>query len=166
VLCSNGWSAWVDGRLLVSVPQGPPPAGQPPARTADPRPLLARVEGELGRYRRAAEELASGRMDGEAFQRETRGMRVGVVVDGEALWLYDAAHERWCYCDGISLTTLTASDRPSAAVPEGTPEGAPERAPPGAPPGAPAAAPPAPTRADPAAQGGAPPKTEWGRDLR
>lgn len=34
IVCSNGWSAWVDGRLLVSVPQGPPAAGQPHARTA------------------------------------------------------------------------------------------------------------------------------------
>ena len=39
-LCSNGWSAWVDGRLLLSVPHEPPAAAQPAARTADPRPLL------------------------------------------------------------------------------------------------------------------------------
>ncbi|MET8678532.1 hypothetical protein ABZW18_13340 [Streptomyces sp. NPDC004647] len=117
VVCSNGWSAWVDGRLLVSVPMGPPAAGQPPARSADPRPLLARVEGELGRYRWAAEELSAGRVDSETFQQQTRGMRVGLVVDGEALWLYDAAHERWCYCDGVSLKTLATSERPSASMP-------------------------------------------------
>lgn len=27
VRCANGWSAWVDGRLLVAVPQDPPAAG-------------------------------------------------------------------------------------------------------------------------------------------
>ncbi|WP_459171079.1 SH3 domain-containing protein, partial [Streptomyces europaeiscabiei] len=27
VLCANGWSAWIDGRLLVAVPQDPPAAG-------------------------------------------------------------------------------------------------------------------------------------------
>ncbi|MFG2890928.1 hypothetical protein [Streptomyces sp. NPDC048248] len=114
-LCSNGWSAWVDGRLLLSVPHGPPAAGQPAARTADPRPLLGAVEGELSRYRRLIEELAAGRLDGESFGQRTRGMRVGVVVDGEAVWLYDARHERWCYCDGPSMETYAVSARPSTS---------------------------------------------------
>ncbi|KIF07086.1 hypothetical protein PL81_03995, partial [Streptomyces sp. RSD-27] len=38
ILCANGWSAWVDGRLLVAVPQPPPTAGRPLARTEDPGP--------------------------------------------------------------------------------------------------------------------------------
>ncbi|MFC5030269.1 MULTISPECIES: hypothetical protein [Streptomyces] len=118
-LCSNGWSAWVDGRLLLSVPHGPPAAGQPSARTADPRPLLATVEAEVGRYRRLVEELGAGQLDGEEFRERTRGMRVGVVVDGEAVWLYDQRHERWCYCDGVSLRTFAASQRPSAGGGDG-----------------------------------------------
>ncbi|WP_374117321.1 hypothetical protein [Streptomyces sp. RKAG293] len=118
-LCSNGWSAWVDGRLLLSVPHGPPAAGQPSARTADPRPLLATVEAEVGRYRRLVEELAAGQLDGEEFRERTRGMRSGVVVDGEAVWLYDARHERWCYCDGVSLRTFAASQRPSVGGDDG-----------------------------------------------
>ncbi|MEV6327921.1 hypothetical protein [Streptomyces sp. NPDC051909] len=116
VLCSNGWSAWVDARLLVSVPADPPAAGRPAARTADPRPLMARAEDALGRYRRAAEELAAGRADGETFRTRTRGLRVGMVVDGESLWLYDAEHERWVYCDGTGLSTYAASSGPSAAA--------------------------------------------------
>ncbi|MFF8602070.1 hypothetical protein ACF06M_24505 [Streptomyces sp. NPDC015238] len=116
VLCSNGWSAWVDARLLVSVPGDPPAAGRPPARTADPRPLMARAEDALGRYRRAAEELAAGRADGETFRTRTRGLRVGMVVDGESLWLYDAEHERWVFCDGTGLSTYAASSAPSAAA--------------------------------------------------
>jgi len=115
ILCVNGWSAWVDGRLLVSVPGDPPAAGQPMARTADPRPLLARVEDSLGRYRRAAEDLAGGRADGEGFRRRTQGLRVGMVVDGESVWLYDAEHERWVFCDGVRLSTLAASAGPVAA---------------------------------------------------
>ncbi|WP_442305888.1 hypothetical protein [Streptomyces sp. 2RAF24] len=117
VLCSNGWSAWVDARLLVSVPDDPPAAGGPLTRTADPRPLIARAEDALGRYRRAAEELAGGRADGETFRRRTRGLRVGMVVDGESLWLYDAEHERWLYCDGTGLSTYAASSGPSVAAP-------------------------------------------------
>lgn len=112
-LCSNGWSAWVDGRLLLPIPHGPPSAGQPPARTADPRPLLEAVERELNRYRRLVEELSTGRLDGESFAERTRGMRVGVVADGAAVWLYDARHERWCYCDGVSLETFAVGRSPA-----------------------------------------------------
>ncbi|WP_326711032.1 hypothetical protein OG758_18545 [Streptomyces sp. NBC_01474] len=118
IVCANGWSAWVDGRLLVAVPRDPPEAGKPMARTADPRPLMARVEEVAGQYRRAAQELAEERIDGETFQRRTQGLRVGMVVDGEAVWLYDAEHERWVYCDGRQLSTYAAGagpGRPSAA---------------------------------------------------
>ncbi|MEU3479664.1 hypothetical protein ACI2LO_04420 [Streptomyces sp. NPDC033754] len=116
VLCSNGWSAWVDARLLVAVPDDPPAAGRPLTRTADPRPLIARAEDALGRYRRAAEELGAGRLDGEAFRLRTRGLRVGMVVDGESVWLYDAEHERWVFCDGLGLITYAAAAAPSAAA--------------------------------------------------
>ncbi|MFE5026130.1 hypothetical protein ACFRAO_23105 [Streptomyces sp. NPDC056656] len=120
IVCANGWSAWVDGRLLVAVPRDPPEAGKPMARTADPRPLMARVEEAARQYRRAAQELAEERIDGETFQRRTQGLRVGMVVDGEAVWLYDAEHERWVYCDGTQLSTYAAGagpGRPSGATP-------------------------------------------------
>ncbi|MEV5856307.1 hypothetical protein [Streptomyces anulatus] len=140
VACSNGWSAWVDGRLLVSVPQPPPAAGQPLARTADPRPLLARAEESLTQYRRAAQDLAEGRSDGEGFRQRTRGLRVGMVVDGESVWLYDAEHERWVFCDGTRLSTYAAQAGPGAAGPASGEAEAPAPAPPPAP--APAAEPP------------------------
>ncbi|MFF1481709.1 hypothetical protein ACFVYD_29875 [Streptomyces sp. NPDC058301] len=133
ILCANSWSAWVDGRLLVTVPQGPPVPGAPLARTADPRPLLARVQDMLSRYRSASEDLAAGRLDGETFHRRTQGLRAGMVVDGEAMWLYDAEHERWVYCDGTRLSTFAASGQPSGtpAVPDDRPEpdGSPSAAP-------------------------------------
>ncbi|MGK5629438.1 hypothetical protein, partial [Streptomyces sp. URMC 123] len=97
VVCSNGWSTWVDARTLVVVPRDPPAADGPDARTEDPLPLLARVEQALGRYRRAAAEAAAGRLDGEGFRRDTQGLRIGAVVDGEAVWLYDAEGGRWVY---------------------------------------------------------------------
>lgn len=116
ILCSNGWTAWVDARLLVTVPDDPPAAGGPLTRTADPRPLIARAEDALGRYRRAAEALGAGRLDGENFRLRTRGLRVGMVVDGESVWLYDAEHERWVYCDGVGLSTYAAGSSPSVAA--------------------------------------------------
>ncbi|WP_406055149.1 hypothetical protein [Streptomyces sp. NBC_01077] len=117
ILCSNGWTAWVDARLLVTVPDDPPAAGRGLTRTADPRPLIARAEDALGRYRRAAEALGAGRLDGENFRLRTRGLRVGMVVDGESVWLYDAEHERWVYCDGVGLSTYAASAAPSVSAP-------------------------------------------------
>ncbi|MEW1612890.1 MULTISPECIES: hypothetical protein [unclassified Streptomyces] len=116
VACFNGWAAWVDGRLLVSVPRTPPEPGRPLARTADPRPLLARAEEALNQYRRAAQDLAEGRSDGESFQQRTRGMRVGMVVDGESVWLYDAEHERWVFCDGKQLTTYAVESGPGSGA--------------------------------------------------
>ncbi|MEU5364135.1 hypothetical protein ABZ354_11705 [Streptomyces sp. NPDC005925] len=114
VLCSNGWSAWVDGRLLLAVPQDPPAADAPLARTADPRPLLARAEQALTRYAAAVGELASGALDGEAFRARTRGLRIGVVADGESVWLYDSDHARWVYTDGTRLLPYATDDGPRA----------------------------------------------------
>ncbi|PHQ51722.1 hypothetical protein BLA24_11570 [Streptomyces cinnamoneus] len=115
VLCSNGWSAWVDARLLVALPQRPPAAGGPLVRTADARKLLARVETAIERYRQAVEELAAGRMDGETFRATTRGLRIGAVVEGEAVWLYDAQRDHWCYCDGTAMTVFAPSSGPQSA---------------------------------------------------
>ncbi|MFD3825510.1 hypothetical protein [Streptomyces sp. NPDC058625] len=115
VLCSNGWSAWVDGRLLVAVPQDPPASGAPLARTVDPRPLLTRTEEALAGYRAAVEALAGGGLDGQGFRTRTRGLRVGLVVDGESLWLYDSDHGRWVYTDGTRLHTYAADEPPRAA---------------------------------------------------
>ncbi|MEV5433307.1 hypothetical protein [Streptomyces sp. NPDC052701] len=132
VVCSNGWSAWVDGRLLVAVPQDPPGSDGPLARTADPRPLLARAEQALARYRAAVEELAGGGLDGESFRTRTRGLRIGLVVDGESVWLYDADRGRWVYTDGTRLSTYAPDEPPRAAAGPGhpptrvvTPEGGP-----------------------------------------
>ncbi|MFE4398788.1 MULTISPECIES: hypothetical protein [Streptomycetaceae] len=113
ILCSNGWTAWVDGRLLVALPQPPPAAGGPPARTADPRPALAEAGGALDRYRALLEDLAGGTLDLGAFRERTRGLRIGLVVDGEAVWLFDPVRDLWCYGDGLQLQTYAATDRPS-----------------------------------------------------
>ncbi|MER5774462.1 hypothetical protein ABT144_09240 [Streptomyces sp. NPDC002039] len=115
ILCANGWSAWVDGRLLVVVPQPPPTAGRPLSRAEDPRPLLARGVEALERYRRAADELASGRTDADGFRRATRGLRAGVVLDGAEIWLYDETAGRWMYGDGTRRATYAVVAEPGTA---------------------------------------------------
>ncbi|MEU7059544.1 hypothetical protein [Streptomyces sp. NPDC046197] len=122
VVCANGWSAWVDGRRLVAVPQDPPAADGPVAATTDPRPLIARAEQALAGYRSAVEELAAGGLDGESFRNRTRGLRIGVVLDGESMWLYDPERGQWVYTDGTRLTTYTVDGAPDAD--EARPSGA------------------------------------------
>ncbi|MFI9612806.1 hypothetical protein ACIHCM_14235 [Streptomyces sp. NPDC052023] len=113
IVCYNGWSAWVDGRLLIPVPQAPPMAGAPPARSADLRRLLARAKDSLFRYGQAVDDLAAGRADGETFRERTQGLRAGLVIDGEAAWLYDVDQERWVYCEGTRAGTYAVSSAPS-----------------------------------------------------
>ncbi|MFE9257955.1 hypothetical protein [Streptomyces sp. NPDC006879] len=115
IVCVNGWSAWVDGRLLVSMPAAPPRASGPAARSEDPSPLLARTTEALARYRRASDELASGSLDAGGFRQGTRGLRVGVVIDGESIWLYDEAAGRWMYSDGGRMATYAVTSGPGAA---------------------------------------------------
>jgi hypothetical protein len=122
VVCSNGWTAWADGRLLVALPQRPPAAGgQPLAFAADPRPLLLRLEHALTQYREAAEDLAEGTIDLETFRHLTHGLRLGAVLDGDAGWLLDLDEGRWYYCDGLRLRTLATTGPPSEAAPRSDP---------------------------------------------
>ncbi|GAA2147334.1 hypothetical protein GCM10009760_38140 [Kitasatospora kazusensis] len=114
VVCSNGWSAWVDGRLLVALPHHPPGTVAPLGATADPRPLLAQLERALASYRRLVDELADGRIDLETFRTHSRGLRVGAVLDGPAAWLLDLDHGRWYHCDGTRLQTYATVDPPPA----------------------------------------------------
>ncbi|MGW1541592.1 hypothetical protein ACWCPM_15380 [Streptomyces sp. NPDC002309] len=113
IMCCNGWSAWVDGRLLVPVPQPPPESAAPPARSAELRRLLALAMDGLGHYEQATDDLAAGRADGETFREQTEGLRAGIVIDGEAAWLYDVEQERWMYCDGARIGTYAVSSAPS-----------------------------------------------------
>ncbi|MGW7425290.1 hypothetical protein ACWGJB_35555 [Streptomyces sp. NPDC054813] len=119
ISCANGWAAWVDGRYLVTVPRDPPLTGGPSADATDPRPLLALAAQALTDYRDAVEDLAGG-LDGESFRGRTHGLRIGVVVDGESMWLYDPAEGRWLYGDGRRLSTyLTDRDVTDRDVTDG-----------------------------------------------
>ncbi|MDH6131302.1 hypothetical protein P3T37_000671 [Kitasatospora sp. MAA4] len=123
VRCSNGWSAWVDGRLLVALPHSPEAAARPLDVLEDPRPLLIRLERALAEYRRLVDELAAGRCDLESFRRRSAGVRLGAVVDGAAAWLLDLDQGSWYYCDGSRLRTYATVQPP----PDGRDRGADSR---------------------------------------
>ncbi|MEU8773781.1 hypothetical protein [Streptomyces sp. NPDC048606] len=113
ILCANGWSAWVDGRLLVAVPQPPPTTGRPLARAEDPAPLLTRAADVLERYRTAA------RGECGAFRAAVTGLRAGIVIDGESVWVYDDTTGRWLYADGGGRPqTYAVLADPAEAEPE------------------------------------------------
>ncbi|MFE3763173.1 hypothetical protein ACFXPI_15570 [Streptomyces sp. NPDC059104] len=144
VLCANGWSAWVDGRLLVAVPRPPPTGGRPTAPAEDPGPLLAEAADALDRYRRAVRDLAVDPADTGVFREAVRGLRAGIVIDGESAWLYDAAAERWMYADGSRLAPYAVAsgpDTPPAPQPGNPQPGNPRPRDPGPAPGAGAAEP-------------------------
>ncbi|MFJ3877528.1 hypothetical protein ACIPW5_08745 [Streptomyces sp. NPDC090077] len=121
VLCANGWSAWVDGRLLVAVPGPPPTAGRPLERTEDPGPLLTRTADTLDRYRRALRDTVPGTAD-DGFRQAVRGLRAGIVIDGESVWVYEEAAGRWLYADGSRPTTYAVVSEPGAPPPAPEPE--------------------------------------------
>ncbi|QES51559.1 hypothetical protein DEJ50_30645 [Streptomyces venezuelae] len=139
IRCANGWTAWVDGRLLVAVPQPPPTAGRPLTRAEDPRPLLDRTAEALDRYRQASRDRTAGRCDTETFRQATHGLRAGVVLDGERVWLYDDTAGRWMYGDGARLATYAVAAGPGShpdepAAPHPATSETPEPSPPTHPP--------------------------------
>lgn len=122
VACSNGWSAWVDGRMLLTLPDGPPGTANLLAESPDPRPLLARIERAVAAYRQLVGQLADGRIDLGTFRRNSAELRLGVVIDGESAWLLDLDQDRWWYCDGTRLATFATVEAPPAgAAPQPAP---------------------------------------------
>ncbi|MFI6154906.1 hypothetical protein ACIBCA_19695 [Kitasatospora sp. NPDC051170] len=114
VLCSNGWTTWVDGRLLVLLPQPPPATGAAPTPTPDARAALAEAEDALARYRALLDALAAGGLDQSTFREQTRGLRVGLVLDGPQVWVFDPAHDRWSYGEGLQSQPYAATPTPPA----------------------------------------------------
>ncbi|MDH6128885.1 hypothetical protein [Kitasatospora sp. GP82] len=113
IVCANGWSAWVDGRLLIALPQHPPRTNGILGTADDPRPLLAALERALAAYRELMEQLAAGSIDLDTFRRRTGALRIGAVIDGPSAWLLDPDQGRWYFCDGTGLQTY-ATVEPSA----------------------------------------------------
>lgn len=99
--CSNGWSTWLDGRLLAHVD---------PLATDDA--LWAALQDAVTSYGRLVDELEAGALDAETFS--ARALRVGLIVRDHDAWLLDLPTKRWWRYDGISLSTIDIGDRPSA----------------------------------------------------
>jgi hypothetical protein len=108
VVCANGWTTWVDGRLLLALPH--PPGNGELRPGEDPRPLLAELQASLAEYRELLDRLAEGAITGQEFARRAGTLRVGAVVDGTEAWLFQPGQRRWYYCDGLRLRPYAVAD--------------------------------------------------------
>jgi len=94
VICSNGWSTWVDGRVLIDLA----------ALQSAALDVVNRLDAALKQYEKVINEAVANPVDDQEFRR--RAFEAGMVVsDGEA-WFLDLANGRWCRYDGFTVTTL------------------------------------------------------------
>jgi hypothetical protein len=100
VVCSNGWSAWVDGRRLE-------PLGAD--EQTDPAPLIdgelaSLLDAALAQYALLVDDLKAGRLDETGFRR--KAFQAGLVVRDAEAWILDLSSQRWWRYDGVDLTTV------------------------------------------------------------
>ena len=94
VICSNGWSTWVDNRELIDIA----------ALKAMATELVTRLGAAVEEYAAVVEDAAANRIDEAEFKQ--RALEAGTVtIDGE-LWLLDLPNTRWYRYDGFSMQTM------------------------------------------------------------
>jgi hypothetical protein len=94
VVCSNGWSAWVDGRQLIDVGK----------LQSDMQALVVRLDAALKEYQQVVTDAEGQRIDKIEFRR--RALRAGMIESDDEVWLLDIQNGRWCRYDGFAVTTL------------------------------------------------------------
>ena len=103
IVCSNGWTAWVDGRDLVPIPaREPEPEPEP-----EVDPLYQELSDALTRYRELANQAADGRLTPDQFRRQAFG--IGHIVKDDVAWMLDITNKRWVRYDGISVTIVESN---------------------------------------------------------
>ncbi|MDO8363355.1 MAG: hypothetical protein Q7V88_10705 [Actinomycetota bacterium] len=95
VACTNGWSAWVDARLLVDLADVVREAAES---------TLRRLGQALKEYEKAVDDAVQHRIDQPEYQR--RAFQAGLVVMGGEAWFLDLPNRRWCRYDGFTIHTL------------------------------------------------------------
>ena len=103
IVCSNGWSAWVDGRQLL--PAANAVEDSFPQIDDD---LTSALAAALARYAVLVDDLNAGRIDHEAFRRAA--FRSGLVVRDSEAWILDLSTECWWRYDGLALSTIVPAE--------------------------------------------------------
>jgi hypothetical protein len=99
VVCSNGWSAWVDGRLLEPIDPGAPHDAAAPIDAV----LASLLDDAMAKYAVLVGDLKAGRIDDVEFRRAA--FHAGLVVRDVDAWILDLSSRRWWRYDGVALTT-------------------------------------------------------------
>src|SRR5688500_18765034 len=94
IVCSNGWSAWVDARELIDVGK----------IVADAQAVFTRLDAAVREYQQVITDAAGQGIDQAEFQR--RALNAGMVVSDDEVWFLDLQNGRWCRYDGFTVTTL------------------------------------------------------------
>lgn len=94
ILCSNGWSCWVDGRQLIDLR---------PLQSAA-LDVVDRLDAALKQYVNVVDQAATNGIDQAEFRR--RAFAAGMVVGDHDAWFLDVASGRWYRYDGFTVTTL------------------------------------------------------------
>jgi len=113
VVCSNGWEAWVDGRLVE-------PAGVEDRTEVDELWSVLRASADA--MADLLTEFAAGRID-EATYRQ-RVFEAGLVIRQGEAWMVDAVHRQVHRYDGFQLRTL---EIPNTATPSASQTEQPKR---------------------------------------
>ena len=98
VLCSNGWSAWVDARQLIALG---------PTRAAA-ESLLGRLSEAVKEYEKVVDDAAAQRIDDAEYRR--RAFKAGMIVSDDEVWFLDLPNARWCRYDGFGVTMLGTNE--------------------------------------------------------
>jgi hypothetical protein len=99
VVCSNGWTAWVDGTRLIDVTEA----------RARASALMDQLGAALNEYERAVEDATAGRIDEAEFQ--ARAFKAGMVLSDTDAWFLDLVNARWCRYDGFGIQALPIGPR-------------------------------------------------------
>jgi hypothetical protein len=104
VVCSNGWSTWVDGGQLV-------PMGRPAGSLLLDDDLSHALGEALAQVAVLVGDLKAGRINDGEFRREA--FRSGLVIRDSEAWILDLSSERWWRYDGVGLTTIEVPASPT-----------------------------------------------------
>jgi hypothetical protein len=94
IVCSNGWSGWVDGRQLIDVA----------AARSMAEALLGRLDVAVKEYEQVVVDAADGRIEQAEFQR--RAFQAGMIVNDHEAWFLDLPTGRWYRYDGFAVDVL------------------------------------------------------------
>src|SRR4029077_16023590 len=89
IRCENGWSAWVDGDVLVAV--------------GDTSAVWVKIENAFATMRQLRADFEAGRIDEQTYRNRT--LEAGLIVHDGGAWMLDLVNGCLHRYDGFQLRT-------------------------------------------------------------